>query len=180
MLSVHFKTVALTTLPIPKNNLLCTNIKNHKLKIFYCNTKVIVWYKNNKNKATKITGILENSTDSTITMQDKKSFGALNIPLQNIISISHRNNKKLILSAITFIPSTIISGFVIKLLSRVNKNNNSPGFIPNDGNGLAGVIGIVLGLIFFPIFIISSIVLAKQLLHKKISVTNGWIFSKYN
>jgi hypothetical protein len=163
-------------MPPPKRGLHCVNTKNKKLVTIWPNTSIIICYKNNSDKLIKTNGVLRFVEDSILILENKKK--SLLIPLSKIEKVSKRNNARLLENAIAFVPSAIISRFAVQLLSRVSRNNNTPGYSPNDGNGLAGVVGIVIGIISFPLFVISSIGLVKQLLQKTMDIKNGWKFAE--
>jgi hypothetical protein len=168
---------AIKILPYSSNTLKCTNIKTHKTILIKRNTKVTAWYMNEQNISVKIRGSLSQITDSFVYVRKNQRKENVKIPIHKLESISKRYALKTIESIAAFIPTSIISVGVIKLLSKVSKNNNTTGNTPNDGNGLAGVVGIVMGIIIFPLFILSSIFMLKQLTYKKMQKSKGWLFT---
>ncbi len=168
---------AIHIVPPKSKSIICTNINNtNKGKVIAANEKVTMWYTKQQNELKKITGKISFIDDSVVHLTKKGTTEVEKISIQKITAITKRNAFKFVASSVLFVQSTVGAVGVIQLLSRVTHNNNNPNNTPTESNALAGVVGIVFGVIVFPIFIVSSITVLKQLLHKKLQTKNGWQF----
>jgi hypothetical protein len=165
--------LAIKIVPPLSKNLLCINSKTNKTIYIKSYNKITIWH-NTELGIIKTSGMLIFVDDSTVHIKKNGSIKTIKIPIHTIQAISQRNATKIIASTLAFTLTSTLSVFIIKLLHNVNKSNNSS--TPSYGNGMAGVIGIVMGIIAFPSTIISSIIWTKQLSHKKMQLTEGWKF----
>jgi hypothetical protein len=165
----HYSLFAIKILPTASKSIMCTNNKTGKIKAIHQNDKITLWH-NNDSTTIKTSCTLVFVDDSIAYIRKAGENIVTEIPIHTITGITKRNSVKLILSAVTFVPSSVLSVFTIKLLNDASNNRS------NRGNGLAGVVGIVMGIIVFPFFIASTITLTKHLLYKKMTASNGWKF----
>jgi hypothetical protein len=176
LLFISSNLFAIKLKPAISKQLVCTNAKKNKTFAIKTNSKITIWHLH-QTGIIKTSGTLTFVDDSIVNVLKNGSYQTIKIPIHNIQAVRNRNNAKLIVASAAFIPSSVLSVFTIQLLNRVSSNRTTPSGIPNRANGMAGVVGLVIGIIIFPITIISGVIATKQLTRNKMSLGNGWIFT---